>query len=459
MNHARVKELRGNGKTVSKRAIKSGRASGNLTPGGSSPMASLLTSPTHSQTPSRATSDVSDGDYDDDMDMDEMGSVGSLSEAADDVASSFDFNALLDQLQDRKHNNSEVREQYLELYLKVMRTRYSTDISGSLENAAGSLTELFLKDADRGATARLRLLSLQAFTLTVATAENVDVFEAGQRALKQILVDDDDDDCRVHAIYALCITVLYGGGAEEAALDLMEYLLEIIQSDGESIEAHDNATIVVAALQGWSFVAGHVEDYSDYADTALDAFVDQLESGDLEVLSNTGACIALVYESSRHYEHDTGEPFQLPYDPKRLVGRLEQLTKLSAKSVSRKERRDLRENLVSVVTSLERSVGPHYSTASRIPEKDEHFPANQLTEEGRVEFGYRSKLRFGNTVATIDTWSLQSRVNMMRIIFRGGLHKHIFSNPVVMECLEDAEFGELVADDSNQRAKGRKRVI
>jgi len=273
-------------------------------------------------------------------------------------------------------------------------------------------------------------------------------------------VDDDDDECKVFAIHALCMTVLYAGGLEESALEIMQYLLDIVQSDGESIESHDNAAVVSAALVGWSFVAGHVDDFSDYADTAMDAFVDQLYSSDTEIQCNAGQAIALIYESSRHHEQETGEPFQLAYDPRRLVGRLNELAKLSSKSVSRKARRDLRDSLVSVITSLERGVGPYYSTALYIPEKDSHVPASQRTEDGQAEYGYRCRLRLGNHSTRIDTWSLLSRVNMMKILFRGGLQHHVFVNPVVMECLEDAHWGEdqvSANHGSNKPSKGRKR--
>lgn len=253
MNHARVKALKGNGKTVSKKAQKSGRASGTLTPQGSSPMASLLTSPSHSANQSRVTSDVSD-DEEGDFDLDDMTSSihsgGSGPDAPEDAGSTFDVKALMDGLQDRKHNNSEVREQYLQVYISVMRSRYNADTHRWLDDAATALAELLLKSANRGATARERLLSLRAYCLTVGTVEDMDVFEAGNRVLRQILTDEDDEECKVLAIYALCMTVLYGGGLEEAALDLMEFLVDIVQTDGESIESLDNAVVVSAALRG-----------------------------------------------------------------------------------------------------------------------------------------------------------------------------------------------------------------
>lgn len=464
MNHVRVKALKGSGKTVSKKAIKSGRASGAVTPR-SSPMASLLTSPTHSAIHSRVTSDVSDDGGDDiDFDLDDMASSvhsgGSVSEHADDAGGgSFDTQALIDGLQDRKHHNGEAREQFLEIYIKTIRSRYSPEAHLWLDDAAYTLAEIFLKDANRAATARERLLSLQAYCLTIGTVEDMNVFEAAERVLKQILIDDDDDDCRVWAIYALCMAVLYGGGLEEAALEIMQFLIDIVQSDGESIEAHDNAVIVAAALQGWSFVASHVDDFSDYADTAMDAFVDQLDSTDVDIQTNASGCIALVFEASRNHVEETGEPFQLPYDPQRLAGRMSDLAKLSAKSVSRKHRRGLRESLVSVVTSLERGVGPYYSTALYIPEKDDHVPSSQRTDDGQAEYGYRCKLRLGNSAAKIDSWSLYFRVHMMKTLFKGGLQTHAFSNPVVMECLDDAHFSQDYApvEYEKRSSKGRKR--
>ncbi|KAF4509473.1 hypothetical protein G6O67_003646 [Ophiocordyceps sinensis] len=459
MNHARVKALKGNGKTVSKKAQKSGRASGTLTPQGSSPMASLLTSPSHSANQSRGASDVSDNDEDGDFDLDDMTSSvhsgGSGPEAPEDAGSTFDVKAFMDGLQDRKHNNSEVREQYLQVYVTVIRSRYSVETHQWLDDAATALAEILLKNANRGATARERVLSLRAYCLTVGTVEDVDVFEAGNKVLKQVLMDEDDEECKVLAIYALCMTVLYGGGLEEAALELMEFLVDVVQTDGESIESLDNAVVVSAALRGWAFVASHVDDFSDYADTAMDAFVDQLDSSDVEIQSHAGHCIALIYESSRNHEAETGEPFQLPYDPQRLAGRLTELVKLSAKSVARKSRRDLKDSLVSVVTSLERGVGPYYSTALYLPEKDRHVPASLRTDEGMAEYGYRCKLRLGNHTTRIDTWSLYSRVSMMKILFRGGLENHVFLNPVVMECLEDADWGEVHTKEAS--AKARKR--
>lgn len=431
MNHARVKALKGDGKTVSKKAIKSGRASNNLSPR-DSPLASLLTSPRTSKPPSRAASDIDDGsgsepdmDSDDDM-LQSLHSDGSGNwDGQDGDKPAFDPQALIEQFTDRKHNNSEAREKDLEMYGKALRTRFSPEMLDWLSDAGAKLADIFLRDANRGSTARERLLDLKAYELTIMIAQDVDIFDSGQRRLKQILLDDDDDDCKEHALYALALTTLYGGGGEESALDLMEYLAEIVQSDGESVEAFDSTHVVLSAMRAWSWLAAHVDDYSALADTAMDAFVEQLDSASVDIQSMAGECIALIYEASRAYESEHGQPFQLPYDPRRLSGRVDQLAKQSTRSVARSNRRSLRETLRGVVTSLERGVGPGYSTAE--------------DPDGKV-YGYRLLINLGNSTAPIETWSLLVRWNMLKAVFKSGVVLHAQTNPTAMECVEDANF-------------------
>lgn len=430
MNHARVKALKGDGKTTSKKAIKSGRASNNLSPR-DSPIASLLTSPRTSKPPSRATSDVSDGsgsegelDSDDDM-LQSLHSDASGGHDGDKPA--VDTEALIEQLKDRKHNNSDAREHLLEAYIKALRTRFAESYLEWLDAAGPQLADIFLRDANRAPTARERLLSLKAYELTAMTAQDLSVFDTAQRRLKQILLDDDDDDCKEHALYALALTALYAGGGEDSALDLMEYLTEIVQSDGDSAGAYDSSAVVVAAMRAWTWLAAHVEDYSALADTALDAIVEQLDASSVEIQALAGESIALIYEASRAHESETGQPFQLPYDPRRLAGRVDNIAKSSTRSVARSNRRSLRESLRSVVTSLERGVGPGYSEAH--------------DQDGR-EYGYRQLINLGTASAPIKTWSLLVRYNMLKAVFKSGLGLHLSVNPTAVECVEDANFTE-----------------
>lgn len=425
------------GKTISRKALKSGRASAaELTPR-NSPFASLLTSPAHSAAPSRQVSDMSD---DEDWDAMSSSTYSSNDIEAEENRPTFDANTFMELLQDRKHNNGESREVLIESYIKILRNFYNPETHEWLDDKATELCELFLRSANRGMTARERLLSLQAFVLTLATSEEADVFEAGQVALRQIIMDEDDEECEVFGMYALAFAVLYGGGSEEGAQEILDYLTEVINSDGDTIEAHNNALVVTGALQSWAFVASHVEDLSDAADLALDSFVEQLDSDDVQVQTHAASCIALVYEASRNHEEEAGEPFSLSYDPQRLINRLNDMVKQNRKSVSKKDRKVLRDSLNSVITSLERRVGPGYSEAGFAPDKRNGLSASEANDDGVVEFGYRLRLRLGNSVAPIDSWSLAMRVEMIKLLFGGHLQKHMFVNPVVSQCLDDANF-------------------
>ncbi|GAO15178.1 uncharacterized protein UV8b_04660 [Ustilaginoidea virens] len=449
MSHARVKALKGAGKTTSRKAIKSGRASGNITPQ-SSPLPSSHTSPIHSAAHSRAASDASDNEFDDEpvqfedtMYGDGLGGTA-LAIHFMGPSTVIDVKALIDTMRDKKHNNSEVREKILGGYNKVLRTRFEAETRERwLTSSALELAQFFLRGADRGATARERLLSLQAYYLTVGTTGDLEIFETSERALKQILIDDDNDEIRVLAIYVLCLTVLYAGGLEEAALEVMQYLVDIVQTDGDSVELHDNEAVVAAAIVGWTFVASHVRDFSASADAAMNAFVEQLDSSVVDVQCNAAQAIALIFESARNYEAEMGEPFQLQCDPQRLAGRMRELIKASSsKSVPRKQRRKMRESLASVATSLERGVGPFYSTALLFPDHiaDGRATISYRNEEGEPEYGYRCHLRIGIYSTLVSTWSLLSRARVMKILFREALQRHLFINPVVMECLDDAKW-------------------
>ena len=444
MNHARVKALKGEGKTTSKKAIKSGRASASHTPR-TSPIASLLSTPSHTplHTPAHSTApSLVDSDSDDDDDSESNSGDDSLVEVDEDGISTFDVKKFLDEIQDRKHNNNETREQLLEVYIKTLRNHYNPHTHEWLDESAQALAEHFLRTANRGLTARERLLSLYALNITLGTTEEVDIYEDYHQAIRQIIIDDDDEDCEIFAIYALCFAVLYGGGDEEIAQELLDYLSQIVQTDGESIEAHGSGPVVSAALQAWSFVASHVEDISDAAWVAMDAFVDQLDSTDMEVQAHAASCIAFIYEGSRNHEEETDEPFNLPYDPHLLAKRMAEITKQTFKGVAKKDRKALRDGLNSAITSLERGVGPGYSTAGFTPDHRGEKPAGKPNEDGVVEFGYRQKLRLGNYVAPIESWGLLARVDMMKLFFGGHLLRHIFDNPVVAECLSDVEFNQ-----------------
>lgn len=424
MLQARVKALKVEGKTISRKARKSGRASGTASPGGSDILQKVFQ---NDDTGSEATPPETPP-YE--SDSEETGSQ-SLQLDTDDTP--FDPKKLVSELQDRKNNQTDTRELLLHHYVKTLRNKYSAEFD-NLDGQADELFGTFLRSANRGATPRERSLSLQAYYLTASIAD-VDKADSTRNILKQIIADDDDEDCQIHALYALCLTVVYYGAGEDDVYDFLDFLVEIVQSNGDAVNALDKDGVMIATFECWAFAATHANIWQ-HADYAMDAFVDKLDSTDVETQTIASECIAFIFEASRIHEEEEGQPFQLPYDPQRIAGRIAGLTKVSVKSRSRKDRRDLRESLRSVSTSLERAVGPYYSTATR--------------EEDGKELGYRFKLRKHDAMrhqyqAPVESWHFYHRIHFLRNIFKSGLERHMENeNPVVVDCLDGLDWSSVV---------------
>jgi hypothetical protein len=431
MSGLRVKELKGEGKTTSRKARKSGRASGTASPGGSEILHKIFQHEDVYRSGSEATPPETPAVYDSDSEWMSQPSIAAALEEMEDTP--FDPKKLVEELQDRKNNQTDTRELLLRHYVKTLRNQYDHDFD-SLDGQAEDLIGAFLRSANRGTTSSERSLSLQAFSLTASIAD-VTKPDSARHLLKQILNDDDDEECQVQALYALCQTIVYYGASKDEVYDFLDYLVEIMQSNGDSVNALDKDEFMVAVFKCWAFAATRV-DIWQHADYAMDALVDKLDSNDVETQTTASECIAFIFEASRLHEDEEGEPFQLPYDPQRISSKITAMTKISVRSRSRADRRDLRESLRSVSTSLERGVGPFYSTATNL-------------ETGK-ELGYRLKLRRRDAIGTqyqafIDTWNYFHRASFLREIFKSGLERHLqYDNPMVSDCLDGLDWSMVV---------------
>jgi hypothetical protein len=235
--------------------------------------------------------------------------------------------------------------------------------------------------------------------------------------------------------------VTFGSDSLTDSTGMLEYLVDIIETDGEAVNAPDSAVVVVAAIQAWTFIATFLEDLGDYVTDAMRAFNEQLESSDPDVQSAAGEAIAYIFEANRDLERDSGETFDVPYDPAVLIAKFKRLAQ-GSKSISRKDRTNVRGVFHSVITSLELKRGPHYSTALS-PE------ARRGKITGAYEYGYRTSIRIGNTVVPITTWSMQIRNQMVKKLLGGGYPRHLQENPLMAEIFPDSPAGhgdEEVAD-------------
>jgi hypothetical protein len=340
------------------------------------------------------------------------------------------------EIQDRKRSSVQGREATLRAYTHLLRHHFA---ERQIARSVAEIMPIFLRSIRSGNSDEERLLALKALTLTILTSPTDAIFEEALPTLKAVCQDAEEEDIKVEAIYALCVAVTSGGGSSTAAEELLDFFLEIVESDGQSIDARDSGPVVSAALQAWAYVASHMEDLTVQSEPAIEAFMDQLDSTDPDVQTSAGSNIALLFEAARDYEEETGESFHMQYNQHRIMTRMAEIVRDSSKTVSKKGRRHLRSNFSSIVTSLERGKGPGYSTAGRLG-SNPHVGGSKVENEADLqEFGYREKIRIHNQQVLIDTWSLHVRAELLKILLGGGFPIHFLENPIVHGILDGAE--------------------
>ncbi|KAI0847436.1 interferon-related developmental regulator-domain-containing protein [Daldinia vernicosa] len=348
-------------------------------------------------------------------------------------------NRIVDLL-DQKRDGGQDREEKLTAYTELLRHHPDAEEINAQMN---ELIPMLLKTIRGRRTSHGVLWALKALMITILTTGDESIHDRVFPTLKSLSQDTNYDDneelIKVAAIKAMGISTMCGGGSETEAEELLEFLIEIIESDGYIVEAGDNGPVVAAALNTWGFVASGLDDLEEQSTQALEVFTEQLESSDVDVQVAAGSNIALVMEAAREYEEESGETWNLRFDQDGLLRRLNALTRESSKAISKRDRRQLHSSFNSIVTSLEHGKGPGYSTARRFS-SNPHTGGNRADfNDDYREYGYRQKFRIQNISITIDSWSLSARLEMLKSILGGGLANHYLNNSVVRDLLSGAK--------------------
>jgi hypothetical protein len=260
--------------------------------------------------------------------------------------------------------------------------------------------------------------------------------------LKRTYGDSEFESVKAVAIHTLCAAAIYGGAADSEIEEIMDEFLEIIESDGSSIEAADSGEVVAAATEAWGFLATYVDDLEDKTESAMDAFVEQLESSDTSVQVAAGENIALLFEKSytaresddgpaSDEEDDEGyaidSNFVKRYEVYRQKNQLEhtlsQLSKESSKRIAKKDRKALHTNFADILNTVEHpSRGPRYQKA--------------IDQETGKRYGSRMTVRIHKTGSMkIDKWWKLHRLQALRRVLGGGFVVHYENNEVVFDSL------------------------
>lgn len=268
------------------------------------------------------------------------------------------------------------------------------------------------------------------------------IYDAVVQPIKTIMLESQDQMAKVAATHALGIATFYGGASIDETQQNMDFLLEIVESDGAMVEADDNGEVVTAALEEWGFLATTLDDMEETSEEPVEAFVEQLESSDVGVQIASGENIALLFEKSYTEREDDEEPEpqngddEEEEDHSNMVKRytvyrredqlkhtLESLSKLSSRRMSKKDKKSLHSNFADILNSVEYPArGPRYS--------------NAIDAETNKPYGSRMTVGVGGkNQMIIDTWWKLHRLKALRRVLQGGFLVHYADNEVVFDTL------------------------
>lgn len=345
----------------------------------------------------------------------------------------------IEEIIDRKRSSIQGRELAYAIYTHILTVHYAFD---EVSRKKSDLLAGFLKSVRNESSEKETYLAIRAIAITLITCPSDTAYATVFPAIKRSYTTSESIVVKVAAIASLGTILMYGGASDEAIEDLLDELLEIIESDGASIDAPDSAPVVIAALEVWGFLATSLDDIEDRTEIAMDAFVEQLDSSDAAVQIAAGENIALLHEKSyTEREDDDGPPsdaeddegypldnslvkrYDVYHRPNQLQHTLRQLAGVSSKSINRRDRKQLHSSFADILSTVEHPQrGPRYQKA--------------IDHETGMRYGSRLtvKVHKGGSM-TIDRWWKLMRLYELRRVLGGGFIVHYEYNEVVFDSL------------------------
>ncbi|KAK6329739.1 hypothetical protein TWF696_003604 [Orbilia brochopaga] len=339
-------------------------------------------------------------------------------------------------------------EEALTAYNRLLQSKFA---SSELEGKSNSIVDALSRSIRAGKTDKETTLACQALVLTLITDNDCTTFGELNGPLQRIISDHDSLVVKTAAIHALGALTFFTDVSTEDTEGIMDFFHEIVENDGQTIGAGDDAGTVAAAIEEWGLLLTNIDDAEEITDRSVEAFVDQLESTEIEVQVAAGEVIALLYEKA-HREHtsdddDSGEdqtsgdeypsgfiinvpdreraPIQT-YTVYRNLPHLKQLltdlSRSSSKNVSKKNRRTQHATFANVLHTVNYPLhGPNYSRA--------------LDFDGR-EQGNRLEVKVGRKgIVKLNNWWKLIRWNALRRFLGGGILVHWQENEVIFRSL------------------------
>ncbi|KAI1006458.1 hypothetical protein K3495_g1763 [Podosphaera aphanis] len=349
----------------------------------------------------------------------------------------------VDEIINRKRSSVKGREDALATYTNLLSSHYALD---EIQRKTSELFPAFIKSVKAENSEKETCYASHALALTFITVPSEDFYDAVHQGLKQAIKNSGYKSVKASAIHTLSVAAIYGGASDSEIDEIMDELLGIIESDGHSVDAADEAEVVTAASQAVGYLATYQNDLEEKSEIALDAFLEQLESSDVSVQVAAGENIALFYEkiydyqqskngrvSEKEDEEDVGsdsiEPRNLYHRVDHALHMLKKLASESSRSIAKKDRKILHSIFSDVLNTVEHpNRGPRYQ--------------NAINDQTGKRYGSRMSVRIQKTASLrIDKWWKLHRLQALKRILGGGFVIHYQNNEAVFESLPSSKVG------------------
>ncbi|KAJ5358064.1 Interferon-related developmental regulator N-terminal [Penicillium brevicompactum] len=437
------------GKTVSRKAAS--REASRTT----SRTGSKQSSRQGSRNASRAASDEEDSGFLSDETSMSIGSLDDENPEAENPDWEQELGERIQEILDRKRSSVQGREEALQAFCRLTKYHYAVE---ELNGTVDELLAAFARSVRTEVSTREATLGLRAIELLALSAFDNTIYENAEPLLTRTIRDSTSTVLKAAAIQCLGACAIFGGAGTDGFLEQMAFLLDIIASDGQSVEAKDDAAVVTAAIQQWGFLATEVDDLEEESEEAVQIFMDQLDSTDANVQISAGENIALLYEKSytpeeddedeesgeeeeddEHDNHQTTGPklvkrYNAYHNTPDLESQLQNLAHIHNKQISKRDKKSLHSNFASILTTVENPRrGPRYNTAID-QNTNRHYGSTLTVKIGR------------HGVMSIDRWWKWTRLTALRRVLQGGFAEHYFqgnrsvlnSLPVMMRMADQS---------------------
>lgn len=340
----------------------------------------------------------------------------------------------IQEILDRKRSSVQGREEALQAFCRLTKYHYAVE---ELNGTVDELLAAFARSVRTEASTREASLGLRAIELLAISAFEDTIYQNAEPLLTRTIRDSTSAALKAAAIQCLGACTIFGGAGTDGILEQMAFLLDIIATDGQSIEAKDDAAVVTAAIQQWGFLATQVDDFEEESEEAVQIFMDQLDSSDSNVQISAGENIALLYEKSYTPEEDEDEEsdnsdesdehendtstgpklvkrYNAYHNTPELESQLQSLATIHGKQISKRDKKSLHSNFASILTTVENPRrGPRYNTAID-QNTNRHYGSTLTVKIGR------------HGVMSIDRWWKWVHLTALRRILQGGFAEHYF---------------------------------